>query len=198
MQNPSQVINRERSSENGLFQSFTSYLSSYAADDPPEPSDEEINDTLCTIDCLQACPMDTIFSNILSVQALPGGVANLASDLSADSLTALVQEFLSHLPEDSMPVLTVVKPETLPSSPKLNGHRMSHVPANYHPSTVYILELITMLAIRDEKSAQLVGKDVAEVLQNVVRGAAHQHALVVSRAVFCLLNLLRASYVCGL
>lgn len=121
--------------------------------------------------------------------------ANLISDLSPESLAALVHAFLSHLPEDSSPVLTIVKPETMPSSPKLNGHRTSHPPATYHPSTVYILELITMLAIRDERSAHVVGKDVAEVLQNVVRGAAHHHALVVSRAVFCLLNLLRASYV---
>ena len=66
IQSPSQVINREeRTNGNGLFQSFTSYLSSYAADDPPEPSDEELNDTLCTYDCLHACPLEDIFSNIL-------------------------------------------------------------------------------------------------------------------------------------
>ena len=66
IQSPSHIVNRgERSNESGLFHSFTSYLSSYAADDPPEPSDEEINDTLCTVDCLAACPMDEIFSSIM-------------------------------------------------------------------------------------------------------------------------------------
>lgn len=65
VQFPSQVINRgERSTESGLFQTFTSYLSSYAADDPPEPSDEELNDTLCTVDCLLACPLKDIFINL--------------------------------------------------------------------------------------------------------------------------------------
>ena len=66
VQTPSQVIDRgERTSESGLFQAFTSYLSSYAADDPPEPSDEELESTLCTVDCLSACAMDAVFSNIV-------------------------------------------------------------------------------------------------------------------------------------
>lgn len=66
IQSPSQIINKEeRANGTGLFQSFTSYLSSYAADDPPEPSDEELSDTLCTYDCLQACPISEIMSNIM-------------------------------------------------------------------------------------------------------------------------------------
>jgi hypothetical protein len=36
-----------------LLSAFTSYLSSYAADDPPEPSDEELDNTLCTVDCVK-------------------------------------------------------------------------------------------------------------------------------------------------
>ena len=66
IQSPSHIVNRgERANESGLFQSFTSYLSSYAADDPPEPSDEELSDTLCTVDCLTACPMEDIFANMM-------------------------------------------------------------------------------------------------------------------------------------
>ena len=65
---PSQIVDRgERPAESGLFQSFTSYLSSYAADDPPEPSEEELDSTLCTVDCVSACSMSTIFSDILYV-----------------------------------------------------------------------------------------------------------------------------------
>ena len=66
LQNPSQVIDRdERPTESGLFQSFTSYLSSYAADDPPEPSEEELDSTLSAVDCISACAMGTIFLDIL-------------------------------------------------------------------------------------------------------------------------------------
>ena len=68
IQSPSQIVNRsERSNDSGIFQTFTSYLSSYAADDPPEPSDEELSDTLCTVDCIHACPFEDITDNILYV-----------------------------------------------------------------------------------------------------------------------------------
>ena len=66
LQPPSQVIDRgQRSNEGGLIQSFTNLLAGYAADDPPEPSEEELESTLCTVDCIDSCPMNKIFSLIL-------------------------------------------------------------------------------------------------------------------------------------
>jgi golgi-specific brefeldin A-resistance guanine nucleotide exchange factor 1 len=66
LQPPSQVIDRgSKSSETGLFSAFTSYISSYAADDPPEPSEEELESTLCTIDCVNACHMGDVFANVM-------------------------------------------------------------------------------------------------------------------------------------
>jgi brefeldin A-resistance guanine nucleotide exchange factor 1 len=65
LQTPSQVIDRaSKSAETGFFSAFTSYISSYAADDPPEPSDEELESTLCTIDCVKSCNLDNVFTNI--------------------------------------------------------------------------------------------------------------------------------------
>jgi golgi-specific brefeldin A-resistance guanine nucleotide exchange factor 1 len=64
LQNPSQVIDRgAKQNESGFFSAFTSYISSYAADDPPEPSDEELESTLCTVDCVNACRMGDVFAN---------------------------------------------------------------------------------------------------------------------------------------
>ena len=66
IQPPSQVVDREqRSSEGGLMQTFSSFLSSYAADDPPEPSEEELESTLCSVDCIDSCPMPRIFAMTL-------------------------------------------------------------------------------------------------------------------------------------
>ncbi|KAI9836561.1 MAG: hypothetical protein M1819_001193 [Sarea resinae] len=66
LQNPAQVIDRgERANDNSLFSAFANYLQSYAADEPPEPSDEELENTLCTVDCVNACSMGEVFSNIL-------------------------------------------------------------------------------------------------------------------------------------
>lgn len=65
LQPPSHVVDRDgRENEAGLLSAFTSYLSSYAADDPPEPSDEELENTLCTVDCVTACSISDVFGNI--------------------------------------------------------------------------------------------------------------------------------------
>lgn len=48
----------------GLFAAFSNLISSYAADDPPEPSQEELDSTLSTVDCINQCQMEDIFANI--------------------------------------------------------------------------------------------------------------------------------------
>jgi brefeldin A-resistance guanine nucleotide exchange factor 1 len=71
LQPPSQIIDRDgRGNDAGLLSAFTSYLSSYAADDPPEPSDEELENTLCTIDCVNACSVAELLLNIKYVYPL--------------------------------------------------------------------------------------------------------------------------------
>lgn len=71
LQPPSHVIDREqRGSEGGLISTFSSFLSSYAADDPPEPSEEELESTLCAVDCIESCPMNKIFLRVLYVSEL--------------------------------------------------------------------------------------------------------------------------------
>lgn len=64
LQSPAQVIERSERAEGGLFSAFTSYVSSFANDEPPEPSEQEIEYTLCTIDCITACSFDQFFQNI--------------------------------------------------------------------------------------------------------------------------------------
>ena len=54
-----------KAADSGLFSAFTSYISSYAADDPPEPSDEELESTLCTVDCVNSCRMGDVFANVV-------------------------------------------------------------------------------------------------------------------------------------
>jgi golgi-specific brefeldin A-resistance guanine nucleotide exchange factor 1 len=71
LQSPSQVVERESRGETGLLSAFTSYLSSYAADDPPEPSDEELENTLCTIDCVDACNIGDMLNNLKCVFLYP-------------------------------------------------------------------------------------------------------------------------------
>ena len=179
MQSPSQVISKEeRANGAGLFSSFTSYLSSYTADDPPEPSDQELNDTLCTYDCLSACPLDGIFNNIMH--------------LPEDASIALVHALLEGVPTETTPVVAVIRPDL--GIPNPRSREYSIVTSTYNPSMIYSLELASMIAIENKDHGGVVSKDVVEVLQDVIRSSNGNHPLVVSRAAFYLLHVLNANY----
>ena len=107
----------------------------------------------------------------------------------------LVQTLLEQLPEDSNPVVAVVKPE--PGSPnpaKQNGGRVQTIAA-YNSSVIYILELATILSIKNRDTVLNTGKDVVEALFNVVRDWQNWHPIIVSRVLLYLLHLLKACHV---
>ncbi|WZH48034.1 uncharacterized protein QYS62_009198 [Fusarium acuminatum] len=181
LQTPSQVIDRvARNADTGFFSAFTSYISSYAADDPPEPSDEELESTLCTIDCIKSCNMSAVFENI----------ANLKPSVAK----VIVETLVDQLPEDSNTTVISVKHESMPASPA-NGHVLPPGHMVYDPSVAYILEFCTLLASRDADSIESMGKVVFDTLQGVLRDPARYHAITVSRASFYALKLLNISYV---
>ncbi|KAL9104134.1 MAG: hypothetical protein Q9163_000881 [Psora crenata] len=182
LQTPSHIVDREqRNADAGLLSSFTSYLSSYAADDPPEPSEEEVESSLCTVDCLASCPMETIFAKVLN--------------MPAEMRQSLLRSLLKHLPEPSSPVVLVARPDQHRPIPiRTNGHGNSLQNSQaYDPSVTFVLELSIIIASRDTASVALMGPAVADALQNVVRDPNHFHPLVLSRAVSYLLHLLNAS-----
>jgi brefeldin A-resistance guanine nucleotide exchange factor 1 len=52
-----------------------------------------------------------------------------------------------------------------------------------------------MLAVRDEETVKELAKDVADALATVIRNASNLHPVVIARAVYYLLVLLKASNV---
>lgn len=147
-------------------------------DEPPEPNDQEIEATLTTVDCINDCHFEEILGNV--------------SELPVQSLKALTSALLSHLPEADSPRVIAVKPE-LPSPARSNGTKASAESPVYDPAVVYVLELATILALRDEETITALGADVADALQTVIRDADRLHSVALSRTVFYLLSLLRAS-----
>jgi golgi-specific brefeldin A-resistance guanine nucleotide exchange factor 1 len=181
LQPPSQVIDRDgRLSESGLFSSLTSYLSSYAADDPPEPSEEELDNTLSSVDCVKACQPDLVLQNMMT--------------LPPSQLKYLVAALLSQL-EESSPVVTVKPERPIPVTVRVNGHRTPKTGPEYDPGTVFLLELATQLTLRDDETVAVAGEQLTGALQNAVRDASNLHPLAASRVVHYLLELLRHSYV---
>lgn len=112
------------------------------------------------------------------------------------SLEALVNSLLSELPEETSPAVIVVKPERPVSN--AGRHMRSRADPNmpvYNPGIVYVLELATILTLRDDESIGELGENLTASLQNIVRDSKNLHPLVTSRAVYYFLNLLRRSYV---
>ncbi|KAJ8112776.1 hypothetical protein ONZ43_g5315 [Nemania bipapillata] len=180
---PSQVIDRAaKAADTGLFSALSSYISSYAADDPPEPSAEEVESSLSTADCIKACHLEDVFSNI--------------SSLPVAALSPLMEALLNQLPDDespNVPAITV-KSERVPSSPTSGGNKAVPARPTYDPAVVYILEFCTVLALRNAETIELLGKQVAEALQMILRNSSRYHSALVSRAAYYQFNMLKASY----
>ncbi|KAM3466243.1 hypothetical protein MY5147_002384 [Beauveria neobassiana] len=180
LQSPSQVIDRgARSPETGFFSAFTSYISSYAADDPPEPSDEELESTLCTVDCINSCKLENVFQNVAK---LPVATTKL-----------IVSGLLGQLPDDDSATIMSVKQDNIPNPPP-SGHIAASGPLKYDPSVAYILEFATILATRDSESVEEMAELVFQTVQGILRHSSQWHAITVSRAVFYGLRILKDGY----
>ncbi|KID76590.1 Sec7 domain-containing protein, partial [Metarhizium brunneum ARSEF 3297] len=180
LQMPSQVIDRAtRSAETGFFSAFTSYISSYAADDPPEPSEEELESTLCTVDCIKSCNMEQIFQNIFN--------------LSAPTAAELVQVLLEQIPEDDQAAVMTVKQDSI-APVSANTQVQAVAQPTYDPSVAYILEFCTILAVRTDECIKLMGKTVFDVVLGLLRDPAQWHPITLSRAIFHALSILKSSY----
>ncbi|KAK2746377.1 GDP/GTP exchange factor for ARF [Myotisia sp. PD_48] len=180
LQPPSQIIDRNsREGDTSLLSAFTSYLSSYAADDPPAPSDEELENTLCTIDCINACDVAHLLENI--------------KNMPSSSLSHFVDALLSELPDTSAAVISVKSDHTTEPI-RLESPKLSTSKPGYMPGVAYILELATVLTLRDKETTQLLGENLTLCLQNIVRDAKNIHPVTLSRAVYYLLTVLRCGY----
>ncbi|KAM0247104.1 hypothetical protein ACHAQJ_009982 [Trichoderma viride] len=180
LQTPSQVIDRAtRSNDIGFFSAFTSYISSYAADDPPEPSDEELESTLCTVDCIKSCNIDKVLNNI--------------SKLPTERIDILVQALLEQLPQNDHSAVIGVKQDNVTVSPPSGPIPPTSLPS-YDPSTPFILELCTILTIRDGESPSNTAKQVLDAVHGILRDYGQWHGITISRAAFYGLTILKSGY----
>lgn len=109
-----------------------------------------------------------------------------------------MKTLLAQLPDDPSSVVISVKPaeaDNAPLLPPTNGQRNAAHGPKYDPSMAYLLELSTILALRDEGTIAELGGGVAEALQNIMRNASSYHHVIVSRTIYYVLRLLQASYV---
>jgi brefeldin A-resistance guanine nucleotide exchange factor 1 len=183
-----QVLERtSKTADSGFFSAFTSYISSYAADEPPEPSDEELESTLCTMDCISSCHLEDVFNNIAKMQP--------------ESLKGVITSFLGEIGEDGQTDVMTVKSVTSTA----DGDHVSSSASDgiavdapiYDPSLVYILELCTVLSCTGGVTTGEVAKPVVATLTQLLRSPGRVHPLVVARASFYAFELLKHSHESG-
>ncbi|KAG5981365.1 hypothetical protein E4U55_003007 [Claviceps digitariae] len=180
LQMPSQVIDRaSRTTDTGFFSVFTSYISSYAADDPPEPSEEELESTLCTVDCIKSCNMENVFQDILNLPVLP--------------TTHLIEALLDQILEDDQNTVITVKQDTIPTASGTIQGATSYQPT-YDPTVAYILEFCTILALKNMELMQSMSRVVFSAILGLLRDPAKWHPITLSLATFHALSILKKSY----
>ena len=101
---------------------------------------------------------------------------------------------LDELPENSHEAVITVKQEGMPSPPP-NGNESSPEALKYDPTVAFLLEVSTILAIRDEEAVESIGKQAFDAMQSILRESSQWHPITVSRATFYALKILKASYV---
>lgn len=115
--------------------------------------------------------------------------------LPTSSVALLVESLLDQLPEETAPAVIVVKPER-PSNPsRLANGKVDPNRPSYDPAMIYILELATLLTLRDRETLETLGEGLSITLQSFIRDARNLHPLALSRIVYYLLEQLRLSHV---
>lgn len=164
----------KRNQEASFFTSLSSYLSSYASDEPPQPTDEEIESTMGTIDCVTSCQLDKIRDEILS--------------LSADSAEQAIY-FLLQPTEISAAKASVTSYLASAQFTDSNGEKAKV----YDPSELLKLELATAICIKDAECTKRYAGQVVARLRVFVAEATSNHFLVTERILSYLLRILLAT-----
>ncbi|TRM59389.1 hypothetical protein BD626DRAFT_550235 [Schizophyllum amplum] len=150
----------------GLLSALSSYLMTpYSASNEalvPDATDGDVENTLCTIDCIASCRLDELYSQIMQ--------------LDPDALIAAVRalEALAH-------ERTVAKLKLAPEEMQPDEGKPYSLP--YDPASVFLLE--TMVSIACQAPRPIVFGHLSALLSS----AAQYSALLVERAVVGLLRL---------
>ena len=113
-----------------------------------------------------------------------------------ETVSLVVEALLAQMPEESAPAVIVVKSERPSAGSRASNGRTDGGKSNYDPGMMYLLEMATILTLRDSKTLETLGERLLTTLQAFIRDARNVHSLALSRIIHYLLNLLRLSHVC--
>ncbi|KAK0448274.1 uncharacterized protein EV420DRAFT_1567117 [Desarmillaria tabescens] len=160
-------------SDGGLLSTLSSYLMTpYAASSEalPEATDADVENTLCTIDCITSCRLDELYSQImqLDLQALVAAIRALEA-LAHDRTVAKLKQGSddeNFAPQDN-------DTHVLP----------------YDPASIFLLETMVSIACQTPQHIEDLWPIVFEHLSNLLSSSEQYSVLLIERAVVGLLRL---------
>ncbi|KAK9473955.1 uncharacterized protein V1510DRAFT_311813 [Dipodascopsis tothii] len=187
---PGNVIKKNDPKDSSILSTLSSYLSSYAVDGPPEPSDEELECTLSTVDCINTCKLSSIFDNIAALSSRE--IDNIIEILLRDLMVVHQRRPWLSLRTDFVndPSVEGGLGGTGAASLGRAEHAFDGAAADrstYAPLGVYVLEMATCLAIKDEPCVAALHEKLVDKLVAVLANSKNVYPLVVGRVACYLL-----------
>ncbi|KAK9430752.1 hypothetical protein V1505DRAFT_344051 [Lipomyces doorenjongii] len=186
MVTPGNVIKRNDPKDSSIFSTLSSYLSSYAVDGPPEPSDEELESTLCTVDCVNSCNLSEIFDNISALDS--GKVQYMLQSLLEEAM--LLQQrrpFLSLRNEFNNDAALSISGQ----SPLLSTSVEKQNLPSFAPLSIYVLEMATCLVLKDAECLAMLRPKLMATFTAILRNAGNVYPVVIGRVICYMLAILR-------
>ncbi|KIK98831.1 hypothetical protein PAXRUDRAFT_823441 [Paxillus rubicundulus Ve08.2h10] len=165
-------------SDGGLLSALSSYLMTpYSASSDnlvPEATDPEVENTLCTIDCITSCRLDELYAQIMRLdsEALVAAIR---------ALEALAHErTIARLKQESDDVAS-------PYSGVSQGNGTYMLP--YDPAAVFLLEMMVSIACQTPQCIENLWPVIFEHLSALLSASTHYSVLLIERAVVALFRL---------
>ncbi|KAF8078137.1 hypothetical protein FPV67DRAFT_1464319 [Lyophyllum atratum] len=159
-------------SDGGLLSTLSSYLMTpYGASSEnlvPDATDADVENTLCTIDCITSCRLDELYSQImqLDIDALVAAVRALEALAHERTVTRLKQDS-----DDSM-----AQPDNIFSLP-------------YDPASIFLLETMVSISCQTPQHIEELWPIVFEHLSALLSASTQFSVLLIERAVVSLLRI---------
>ncbi|CAE7052219.1 unnamed protein product [Rhizoctonia solani] len=169
-------------SDAGLLSALSSYLltpyGSGSENVMSQPTDEDIENTMCALDCVTSCKLDELYGQIMSLE-LPALVAAMkALQVLADKRVSL----------KSGPI---DEPQAGPTTPVDSSPSENQLP--YDPTSVFLLEIMVSIAVQTSEHIEETWPIVFEHLSTILSSSISYSFLLVERAVVGLLRLCRTA-----
>ncbi|EMD38471.1 hypothetical protein CERSUDRAFT_113640 [Gelatoporia subvermispora B] len=160
----------------GLLSALSSYLmtpyGSSADNLVPDATDADVENTLCTIDCISSCRLDELYAQIMQLD-------NEALVAAVRALEALAHErTVARLKQEA---------DDVPSG--LNNSQSSPYSLPYDPASVFLLETMISIACHTPQHVDDVWPVVFEHLSALLASPTQYSILLIERAVVGLLRL---------